>query len=159
MTHRRPLLLLAPLALVLASCGPPAPPPPPALTVTIDCGPDQNPDASGRASPVALRLYFLNASAKFESSDIFALTERERATLGEDDAGSEEFVLRAGESRTLNRVPKSGVQFLGVTALFRDIDHATWRAVQPVAAHGPTKLHLTTAGITVTLTPLPPDKK
>ena len=157
MIHRRGLLLLA--TVPLARCGPPPPPPPPALTVVIDCGSDQNPDASGRPSPVAIRLYSLNASAKFESADIFALTERERATLGEDDAGSEEFVLRAGESRTLDRVPKSGVQFLGVTALFRDIDHATWRAVQPVAAHGPTRLHLTTAGITVLLQPVPPAKK
>ncbi len=157
MMHRRALLLLA--TVPLARCGPPPPLPPPALTVVIDCGVDQNPDASGRPSPVAIRLYSLNTSAKFESSDIFALTERERATLGEDDAGSEEFVLRAGESRTLTRVPKSGVQFLGVTALFRDIDHATWRAVQPVAAHGPTKLHLTTSGITVLLQPVPPDKK
>ncbi len=154
---RRTCLVLA--ILPLARCGPPPPPPPPALTVAIVCGTDQNPDSSGRPSPVAIRLYYLNTSAKFESSDIFALTERESATLGADDAGSEEFVLRAGESRTIDRVPKSGVQFLGVTALFRDIDHATWRVVQPVAAHGPTRLSLTTSGLTVSLQPAPPDKK
>ncbi|WP_158745850.1 type VI secretion system lipoprotein TssJ [Acidisphaera sp. L21] len=152
MTRRRTILLLP--ALLLTRCGPPPPPPPPALKLSILCGADQNPDASGRPSPAAIRLYFLNASAKFERADVFALTERERATLGEDDAGSEEFVLRAGETRMIDRVPKSGVQFLGVTVLFRDIDHATWRAVAPIAASGPTNLELTTAGIVATLQPV-----
>ncbi len=151
---RRRGLLLFPAALLLTRCGS-SPPPPPALNLAIACGATQNPDASGRPSPVAVRLYYLNASAKFERADVFALTERESATLGADDAGSEEFVLRPGETRTIDRVPKAGVQFLGVTVLFRDIDHATWRAVQPVAASGPTRLALTTAGITAKLAPAP----
>ena len=125
----------------------------------IVAGADQNPNASGRASPVAVRLYYLGASAKFERADIFALTEREKATLGEDSLGSEEFVLTPGETRTIDRVPKTGVQFLGVTALFRDIDHATWRAQAPVAASGPTRLRLDISGITVALAPQPPPKK
>ena len=54
--------------------------------------------------------------------------------------GSEEFVLRPGETRTIDREPKKGVQMLGVTVLFRDIDHATWRALAPVAASGTTRL-------------------
>jgi type VI secretion system protein VasD len=151
MTTRRTLLLLP--ALVLARCSPPPPPPPPALNLTIKAGADQNPDADGHPAPVAVRLFFLNASAKFERGDVFALTERERATLGEDSAGSEEFVVRPGETRVIAREPKKGVQILGVAVLFRDIDHATWRLTAPVAASGPTNLVLTTAGVKAVLAP------
>jgi type VI secretion system protein VasD len=151
MTPRRALLLLP--AVLLTRCGPPPPPPPPALNLTIKAGADQNPDGAGRPAPVAVRLFYLNASAKFERADVFALTEREKATLGEDSAGSEEFVIRAGETRVIDRVPKSGVQILGVAVLFRDIDHATWRVMAPVAASGPTKLVLTTSGVVATLAP------
>ncbi len=147
--------MLATLTLV-ASCGgkPPPPPPPPAsLDLAIRCAADQNPDIAGQPAPVAIKLFFLNASAKFERADVFALMERERATLGEDMAGSEEFVLRPGETRAIARMPKSGVQFLGVAVLFRDIDRADWRAVQPVAATGPTKLQLDITGIRAMLAP------
>ena len=149
--NRRTLLLVAPMLLI--SCAE-KPPPPATLDLVIKCAPDQNPDNAGQPAPVAIKLFFLTASAKFERADVFALTERERATLGEDTAGSEEFVLRPGETRDIARKPKSGVQFLGVAVLFRDIDHAGWRAVQPVAASGPTKLQLDIKGIRATLAPM-----
>lgn len=147
-----PALSLAGLAARCAS-PPPPPPPPPTLDLTITGGADQNPGPSGTAQPVAVRLIQLNASAKFERADVFALTEREKATLGEDDAGSEEFVIRPGETRAVKHELKKGVQFLGAVVQFRDIDSATWRAFVPVAPSGPTKLALRTAGTTVTLAP------
>ncbi len=149
------MLLLT--ALLLTYCGsPPPPPPPPApplLTLTIKAGPDQNPDSSGHPTPVAIRLFLLNGTAKFERADVFALSERERATLGDDTAGSEEFVVRPGETRMIEREPKKGVQFLGVAVMFRDIDQATWRAIAPIAASGRTRLVLTTGGLKTTLAP------
>lgn len=146
--NRRAFVALLPLA----ACGP-KPVPPAVLDLTIAAGPDQNPDNAGRPAPVAVRVFYLAATAKFERADVFALTEREAATLGADSMGSEEFVLRPGETRALNRMPKAGVQFLGVAVLFRDIDRAQWRAVAPVAASGPTALRLTLANIRATLAP------
>ncbi|MBV9785346.1 MAG: type VI secretion system lipoprotein TssJ [Acidisphaera sp.] len=147
---RRRSLLLVPAALVLTRCA--APPPPPAvLELAISAGPDINPNVAGKPAAVAVRLFQLNATAKFERADVFALTERERATLGDDTAGSEEFVLSPGENRTITRELKKGVQFIGIAVLFRDIDHAKWRAMAPVAASGPSKLTLKLAGITATL--------
>ncbi|MBV9734343.1 MAG: type VI secretion system lipoprotein TssJ [Acidisphaera sp.] len=148
---RRQVLLLG--ALAAARCAPPPPPPPPVLTLTINAGPDINPDAAGHPASVAVRMFNLNATAKFERADVFALTDRERDTLGDDDAGSEEFVLSPGENRTITRELKKGVQFIGIAVLFRDIDHATWRAIAPVAANGPSKLTLKLAKITASLAP------
>src|SRR5207245_2484585 len=129
-----------------------APPPPPAvLTLTIVAGADQNPDPSGRAAPVAVRLFELNGTAKFERADVFALTEREQQTLGTDSQGSEEFVLRPGETRTVTRELKKGVQFVGITVLFRDIDRSRWRLMAPVGVSGPTKLTLRINALSATL--------
>jgi len=139
----------------LAACAgpppPPPPPPPPVLDLTVAAGPDQNPDPSGRPAPVAVRLYQLAATGRFERADVFALTEKEAQTLGEQSLGSEEFILRPGETRAVKRELKPGTQFVGVAVLFRDIDRARWRAVSSVAPHGVTRLTLKTAGLTTTL--------
>jgi type VI secretion system protein VasD len=148
LTARRVLIALAALAAATAM----GPAPAAVGMLTIIAGADQNPDPSGHPAPVAIRVYELAASAKFERADVFALTEREQETLGTDDLGSEEFVLRPGETRTVTRQLKPGVQLVGVVVLFRDIDHAQWRAVVPVGVSGPTRLVLRTSSLGLTLT-------
>ena len=93
----------------------------------------------------------LKSTAKFERADVFALTEREQQTLGTDGLGSEEFVMRPGETRTITRELKPGAQFIGAAVLFRDIDRARWRAVAPVAPNGPSPRTLTIRGLTAAL--------
>lgn len=153
-TPRRIVFALA-LAALPAACGSP-PPPPAVLELQIAAGADQNPDAAGKPAPVAIQIFQLTGTAKFERADVFALTEREQATLGADSAGSEQFALRPGESRTISRQLKPGVQALGVAVLFRDIDRAQWRAMAPLAPSGPTRLRLATTGTTAKLGPAPP---
>ncbi len=151
MISRRAVLAL-PAA--LAACAtPPPPPPPPVLDLTIIGGPDQNPDHAGRPAPVAVRLYQLAATGKFESADVFALKDKEAQTLGDQSLGSEQIIVRPGETKAVKRELKPGVQFLGVAVLFRDIDRAHWRVVNPVAPHGPTRLTLKIHGVTATLAP------
>ena len=136
----------------LGACASP-PPPPAVVTLEIEGGADQNPDPSGRPSPVALQVYFLNATARFERADVFALTERERDTLGPDTAGSEQFVIAPGERRSVVREPRAGVQAVGIVALFRDVDGgATWRALRPIATSGPTTIRIRLERNTVTAT-------
>jgi type VI secretion system protein VasD len=145
----RRLFLAAPAA--LAACAAPPPPPPPVLDLTINAGADQNTDPAGHPTSVAIRLYQLAGTGRFERADVFALTEREAQTLGDQSLGSEEVIVRPGETQKINRELKPGVQALGVAVLFRDIDRARWRAVSPVAPHGPTRLNLKITGVTATL--------
>ena len=150
MITRRALFgVLAPIATACSST--PAPPPPAVLTLTVIGGRDQNPDPAGQPAPVAVRVFQLSEPAKFERSDVFALTEREQQTLGSDDHGSEEIVLRPGETQTLKRALKTDVQFVGVAVLFRDIDRSHWRAVAQVSASGPSRLTLMVNGLTASL--------
>ena len=152
MTRRRDLLALPLAALVPRCAAPPPPPPPPVLTLVMHGSADQNADALGRGTSVAVQVFYLTATAKFERGDVFALTEREKETLGQDSAGSEQFILGPGEERTVTRDLKPGVQAIGVAVLFRNVDHgAKWRLVAPVASSGPTRLVLQVSRDAVTL--------
>ena len=137
----RRLLLVGPALLSVAGCG--GPPAPAVVELSIRASTDVNPNPAGTPVSVAARLYSLMGRGRFMSADAYALMDREKATLGDESAGSEELVLRPGEVRSLTLSPKPGVRYLGVAVLFREIDRAQWRAIAPIAAIGLTKLALT----------------
>ncbi len=139
-------------ALAVQACGS-SPPPPAVLELAMAGSADQNPNPSGRPTPVAVHLYHLASLAKFERADVFALIEREQATLGPDLLGSEEIVLAPAEKQEIKRELKPGVTALGVAVLYQDIDNAKWRASAPVAASGPTRLALSVGRLAATLAP------
>lgn len=132
---------------------PSGPPKPPVLALALTGSADQNPDPAGNAKPVAVRLYQLTATGRFEQADVFALIDYSAQTLGDQLVGSESLILTPGQSLQISRKLAPTAQFLGVVVLFRDIDQAKWRLDTPLAPHGPTKLALHIAGITATLTP------
>jgi type VI secretion system protein VasD len=132
--------------LALTQCGSP-PPPPPVLDLTIKGGAD-------RASPVAVRVYQLAGTAKFEQSDIFALKDAEAKTLGTEAApgsSSQEFLLAPGDTKQVKIDLKPGVSSIGVAVMYSNIDAAKWRADAPAQPHGPTTLTATVGKLAVTL--------
>ena len=147
------ILLLALSAATLAGCGAPAPPKPAVLDLTVTGSADQNPATDGTPRPVAIHLYQLAATQKFTNADVFALVEKEKATLGADDLGSDTFVLKPSEKQAVKQPLKAGTQAIGVVVWFQDIDHAQWRASAPVAASGTSKLAMTLRKLSVSLKP------
>jgi type VI secretion system protein VasD len=146
-------LILGAVLLALAGCAS-APPPPPVLTLNIVGSAGQNPNVGGQGNTVAVRLYQLAATGKFQSTDVYTLMSQESTTLGTDEMGaSEQFLLTPGQTLTEKRALKPTVTNIGVAVLFRDINHSTWRLVAPVAANGPTELTLRINGLTATLGP------
>ena len=157
--NRRPALALFGL-LILTQCGgppPPPPKPPPVLSLTITGGTDQNQDSGGRASPVAVRIYQLSGTAKFEQTDVFALKDREAPTLGAESQGSQEFLIAPGEKRTVTISLKPLVSSIGVAVMYRDIDRARWRTTQPANANGQTKISVTVGKLAVAMRTERPD--
>lgn len=153
MSMTRRLFAAAALAVPVLLAGCAAPPPPPVLDIAVIGGADQNPSTTGAPTAVKVFLYQLASSGKFESADVFALTERGAATLGADLLGQEDVLVSPGETKTINHEAKIGTTALGVVVFFRDIDHATWRAVGPVAKNGPSAMNLTIKGLVATLAP------
>jgi type VI secretion system protein VasD len=141
-------------AATLTACGGSAPPPPPpVLELTLTGSAGQNPGADKAPRPVSIRLYQLAATQKFLNADVFALVDHEQATLGADELGSDQVVLKPAETREIEQTLKSGTQALGVVVLFHDIDNAQWRASAPVAASGKSKLMLNVENLSISLKP------
>jgi type VI secretion system protein VasD len=134
------------LVLVLAGCSSP-PPPPGVIELTLRAEGGINPDASGRPSPVVVRVYQLASSPKFDTADFFQLFDQETATLGADLSTREEVALAPGETRVITAELKPGAQFVGLVAAFRDIDASSWRALRAVPAQGTTKLAAALSGL------------
>ncbi len=120
-------------AVAVASCAKPPPPPPPTIVnLAVTAADDLNPNASGRASPAVVRVYYLVSATSFEEADFFQLFEQEGAVLGADLAARDEITMAPGTTKTLAREPRADVRFLGVAASYREIDSAVWRAVVAV---------------------------
>ena len=93
---------------------------------------DMNPDARGRASPLAVRVYALKTSAPFDGADFFALFEKDQATLGAELVHREEALLRPGDNRPLKFTLPGDAKALAFLAAYRDLERARWREVRPV---------------------------
>ena len=112
---RTALLCASWVAWSASGCASKPPKPVPAVaTLSIVARPDANPDASGRPSPIVLRLYQLKADAAFVDSDFFPLFDDDKRALGADLVSREEMELAPGEARALEvhcrarRVPRRG---------------------------------------------------
>jgi type VI secretion system protein VasD len=109
---------------------PQLPPPKPARTrLTLAASPDSNPDASGRPSPVVVRVYQLKTDTAFTGAEFFALFDDDMKVLGVDLIGRNEYVLAPSERRTMELDVSAEAQFVGVIAAYRDIRNAQWRTV------------------------------
>ncbi len=120
------------MVLVLASCARDRPPPPTTVSVVLNAAADVNPDRNDRPSPVVVRVYELRSAGVFEITDFFSLLEQDTAILGADQISRWEYQLEPGERVALDAEFRSGSGYVGVLAAYRDIEHARWRAVQPI---------------------------
>jgi len=125
------LLSYAILGLAVACGGPKVPKPVPiAGQLVADAA--VNPDVTGRASPVAVKVYQLRSTGSFESSDFFALYGNAAAVLGADLVSSTDITVRPGETKRFDEEIDPRTRFVGVVAGFRNLENARWRAIVPV---------------------------
>jgi len=113
-----------------------APPKPVQAHLTIVTSSDLNPDASGRPSPVVVRLYQLKGDDAFAGAEFFGLFDDEQRALGAELLTRSEVVVSPSERRTLNLTVAPDAHFVGALAAFRDIRNAQWRVVVPTWREG-----------------------
>lgn len=138
---RRRALLAASTLVPLSGCAGGVPTPP-TVVLSITASADVNADDRGTPLPIAVRVYTLSSRGRFASADAFGLLDRESAVLGSEGKRVEALIVRPGESRTLTMILTPDVRYVGVAALYQNIDGAQWRSVAPVAPSGVTKLVL-----------------
>ena len=154
MTYYRRARVCIPLVVVLtvtSACLKPKPKPVPApapLTITappaapvkasmvIGASADANPDATGRPSPVVLRIYQLRTDAAFNGAEYFALYDDDKKVLGTELISRDEFVLAPSERRTIEISVAPEARFVAAVAAFRDIRNAQWRVLVPASRKG-----------------------
>jgi len=112
-----------------------------------------NPDPSGRASPLVVRLYELKDRAAFDRADFFDLFDNESATLGADLVTRDEIQLEPGQQRKVERRLDDATKFLGIIAAYRDLDNAEWRAVVPIRQNHGNEFSIGLGGQAVTVVP------
>ena len=138
------LALLA--VLIMAGCGkappPPlviAPPPKPVpAALTIAASADTNPDATGRPSPVVVRVYQLKGDTAFAGAEFFPLFDDDQKVLGPELISRDEYVLAPAEKRTVEVAVSDDARFVGAVAAFRDIRNSEWRVLVPASRKGMT---------------------
>jgi len=134
---------------LLDACGSSSPP---LLQGTIKVDQGANPNPSGRASPIIVRVYELRSPAAFSGADFFSLFDNESQTLGGDLVGREEYGLSPAETQPYRRQLQPDTKFIGVVAAFQDLEHARWRQVVPVPDERKSPIAIDVEARAVTLT-------
>jgi len=101
----------------------------------IETSTQVNPDEKGRAAPIMVRVYEFKNTATFESADFFTLQNDGKNALGADALAMDEYILRPGEKRVIERKSSPETVAIGVLAAYRDLGKSVWRAtwVMPAA--------------------------
>lgn len=97
--------------------------------MTLVAAADTNPDASGRPSPVVVRVYQLKTDAAFKGAEFFALYDDDQKVLGQEMISRDEYVLAPSERRTIDVAVSRDTRFVGALAAFRDFRNAQWRGL------------------------------
>jgi len=125
------------------------------LAGNIQAAADLNPSVSQRPSPLRVRVYELKSATAFNQADFMSLYQGDQAALGADLVSREELMLQPGETRPLNKTLAPETRFVGIVAVYRDLERATWRttvAIKPGTQH---KLDIRAERLAVTIKPRP----
>ncbi|ELR64609.1 Type VI secretion lipoprotein/VasD [Photobacterium marinum] len=90
---------------------------------------DVNPDSSGRASPVVVKVFELSSRTLFDSQDFFSLYDEPNKYLGPDLIVQNEFEFSPGSESEHELSLSPGIRYAGILVAYRDIENARWREV------------------------------
>ena len=121
--------------LVLAACAaqdPKAPKVVIQLDMLVDAAAGVNPDDQKRAAPIVVTIYELKTDSAFVAADYFSLQDKDKTLLADDLVRRDQFQLRPGEKKSIQRKIDPATTRVGVVAAYRDLPHSVWRAVYTV---------------------------
>ena len=142
------------LAGTLSGCGTSAPKPT-RLQGNIVAAVGLNPSVNDRPSPLLIRVYELRSPTAFNQADFMSLYQSDQATLAGDLVVREEMMLQPGETRPFNKQLSPETRFIGVIAVYRNLERATWRAVVPVALNKTQQLTVRAESLALSATMAP----
>lgn len=157
--HRHALAWLAPAALAtlttLSGCSLFKPTTISEVQLKAVAAANVNPDVHKRPSPIVIRVYELKARTQFDALDFLSLSERDKDTLGADLLSREEFVMRPGETKAIVKKVSPEAQFIGITAGYRNLERAQWRAVSAIQGQSSTDFVIKVDALAVSIAAQP----
>ncbi|WP_277187818.1 type VI secretion system lipoprotein TssJ [Caballeronia sp. BR00000012568055] len=147
------ILAIALLALSLLTGCKSADTHPTIVRLTMRASPTMNRDTSGRPSPIAVRIYELKSAGTMDRADFFSLQSKEQEALGADLNTRHDYMLRPGDTMTLEQTLQPDTRYVAFVAAYREIERSRWRAVHPVTPHKKTALGLRVDDLDVTIGP------
>lgn len=108
-----------------------------------------NPDPSGRASPLVIKVYQLNDKLAFETKDFFSIYDATDKDFKKAIVTQKEYQLNPGHEIHQALVTDPATNYIGIIAAFRDIEIAKWRAVAKVKPGEDHKVTFTLKGVTI----------
>lgn len=120
----------------------------PYTNLSFEASDDINPDASGRASPLVIRVYELRSVDTFRSAGFFDLYDEPDSVLNEDLLSMQEVLLRPElveklPTMTLNE----NTRYLGIVAAFQNIDQAEWKMILDANPQGYKDIRIAVDGL------------
>jgi len=129
--------VLAPvmLILLLAGCGINRYLVAPYEKISLRAAPDINPDASGRPSPVTLKLLELGSRTTFDNLDFDGAFGNGETLLADDLLSLRMLSIQPGQTMEQRIDLHRDAAFIAIIVAYRDIDQAQWRLVYPIAGN------------------------
>ncbi len=131
MKAARHLLLLIPLGLssmLLTGC----PKQPAKINIVMNAAANINPDTSGQALSVVVRIYQLKDKGRLESADYNAIWKSDKETLSDDLLERQERIVQPGTQEMIEIQTNPMANYLAAVALFRNPSGDSWRKIIPI---------------------------
>ncbi len=107
------------------------------VNIVMTGAPNVNPDPSGQALSVVVRVYQLKDKGRLEAADYNAIWRSDKETLSDDFLDRQERVVQPGTQEMLEIKTNPMAAYLGVVALFRNPSGDTWRRIIPISGKKP----------------------
>ncbi|WP_455219712.1 type VI secretion system lipoprotein TssJ [Kaarinaea lacus] len=99
------------------------------IDITLKAEDDVNIDQTGNPTPVVVRFYELRDIQDFRKAEFNSLYNNEQTSVGKHIVKRDEFELKPGDKREIERVAKRDTRYIGILAAYNDVDNAKWRAI------------------------------
>ena len=153
MNSNRLLVLFVVIATLSLPKGCPKQPAHKLVSLVLEAAPNVNPDPSGQALSVVVRVYQLKDKGRFDAADYNAIWRSDKETLSDDFLDVQERVVQPGTQEILDINPNPMASYLGVVALFRNPSGDTWRRIIPISGKNP-KINLSLREYSIELGPV-----
>lgn len=147
-------VVLAIAALSLDGCAAlnPFAPDPTTVSAKLHADANVNPNATGRASPTVVRVYYLTSKTAFENADFFSLYDKDAAVLGSAMLDRHEYEVNPGSTRKLDTKPPKGAAYIAALAAYQDISGARWQATYAIKPHQDNRITINVGADAVSIT-------